>query len=83
MYGLTVRIPLVIRQFFSFQNNPKNLDLSYKMDLDLLDLWDCLGRIKLIAKFHRTDLVIFGYSRGGKTPSYSQMHTIPIVPLKF
>ena len=25
---------------FPFQNNPKNLDPSYKMDLDL---WDCLG----------------------------------------
>ena len=30
---------------FSFQNNPKNLDLSYKMDLDLRD---CLGRVKLV-----------------------------------
>ena len=29
--------------FVSFQNNPKNLDPSYKTDLDL---WDCLGRIK-------------------------------------
>ena len=25
--------------FYSFKNNPKNLDPSYKMDLDL---WDCL-----------------------------------------
>ena len=31
-------------EFFSFQNNPKNLDLSYKMDLDL---WDCLGKVNL------------------------------------
>ena len=31
--------------FFSFQNNLKNLDPSYKMDLDL---WDCLGRVKLV-----------------------------------
>ena len=31
--------------FFSFQNIPKNLDPSYKMDLDL---WDCLGRVKLV-----------------------------------
>ena len=30
---------------FSFQNNPKDLDTSCKMDLDL---WDCLGRVKLI-----------------------------------
>ena len=29
--------------FFSFLNNPKNLDMSYKMDLDL---WDCVGRVK-------------------------------------
>ena len=31
--------------YFAFQNNPKNLDPSYKMDLDL---WDCLGRVKLV-----------------------------------
>ena len=30
-------------RFFSFQNNPKNLDPSYKTDLDL---WDCLGKVK-------------------------------------
>ena len=32
-------------EIFSFQYNPKNLDPSYKMDLDL---WDCLGRVKLV-----------------------------------
>ena len=32
-------------ELFSFKNNPKNLDPSYKMDLDL---WDCLGRILLV-----------------------------------
>ena len=31
-------------EFFSFQNNPKNLDPSYKPDLDL---WDCSGRVNL------------------------------------
>ena len=30
---------------FSFQNIPKNLDPSYKMDLDI---WDCWGRVKLV-----------------------------------
>ena len=30
---------------FPFQNNPKNLDPSYKMDLDL---GDCLGRAKFV-----------------------------------
>ena len=43
---LIYRISSVIRPiFFPFQNNPKNLDPSYKMDLDL---WDCLGRVKLV-----------------------------------
>ena len=32
-------------KFFSFQNKPKDLDPSCKMDLDL---WDCLGRVKLV-----------------------------------
>ena len=31
--------------FFSFQNNPKDLDPSCKTDLDL---WDCLGRVNLV-----------------------------------
>ena len=34
-------------EFFSFQNNPKDLDPSYKTDLDLLDR---LGRVKLVLK---------------------------------
>ena len=39
-------ISSVIRQkFFSFQNNPKNLNPSYKIDPDPLD---CLGRVKLV-----------------------------------
>ena len=32
-------------EFFFFQNNLKDLDPSYKTDLDLLD---CLGRVKLV-----------------------------------
>ena len=31
--------------FFSLPKQSKNLDPSYKMDLDL---WDCLGRVKLV-----------------------------------
>ena len=31
--------------FFPLQNNPKDLDPSYKMDLDL---WECLGWEKFI-----------------------------------
>ena len=32
-------------EIFSFQNNPKDLDPSYKMDLDL---WDCLGKVNIL-----------------------------------
>ena len=32
-------------EVFSFQNNPKDLDLSCKTDLDPCD---CLGRVKLV-----------------------------------
>ena len=32
-------------EFYSFLNSPKNLHPSYKKDLDL---WDCLGRVKLV-----------------------------------
>ena len=39
-------ISSVIRQSScSFQNNFRDLDPSYKMDLDL---WNCLGRVNLI-----------------------------------
>ena len=34
----------IIFSVLSFQNNPKNQDLSYKT---YLDLWDCLGMVKL------------------------------------
>ena len=34
-------------KYFSFQSSAKNLDLSYKMDLDF---WDCSGRVKLVLK---------------------------------
>ena len=43
----------VIRQhFFSFQNNAKNLDPSYR-----IGLWDCLGRVKLILKKNLIGLI--------------------------
>ena len=53
--------------FFPFQNNPKNLDPSYKIDVDLLD---CFGKVKLviIAKFQRTDLLICSHSGEGENP---------------
>ena len=38
-------IYLVIRHFFSILKQSKNLESSNKTDLDI---WDCLGRVKLI-----------------------------------
>ena len=58
--------------FFSFQNHPKNLDPSYKILLGFFKK----GKICSIAKSHRTDLVICGQSREGKTPSYSRINTV-------
>ena len=53
--------------FFFLPKQSQNLDPSDKTDLDV---WDCLGRVKLlftiIAKFHRTDSVIWSHSRQGK-----------------
>ena len=36
------------------------------------------GKIGIIAKFHRTDLVIRSHSRGTKTPSYSRINTVMV-----
>ena len=61
-------------RIFSFQNNPKNLDPSYKTDLDL---WDCLGRLKwIIAQIHRTGIVTCSHSTEDNTPSYSRINTV-------
>ena len=35
------------------------------------------GKIGFIAKFHRTDIVIWSHSRGTKPPSYSQINMVP------
>ena len=54
-------------EFFPSKNNSKNLDPSFKMDLDLRR---CVGRVKLVsyrAKFHKTGLAICSHSGEGKT----------------
>ena len=54
----TLKVPYFFgykTEFFSFQNNPKNLDLSYKTDLDL---WNCLGRVKLTLKPNFIGLIL-------------------------
>ena len=40
---------------FAFQNNPKNLDPSYKMNLSF---WDCLGRVKLVLQQNCIGLIL-------------------------
>ena len=69
-------ISSVIRQsFFSFQNNPKNLDLSYKTDQDL---WDSLGRVKLILMQNFIGLILscVVILERGKTLSYSRINMV-------
>ena len=63
---------------FSFKNNPKNLDLSYKMDLDLRDSPALFrkGETSIIAKFCGTDLVTCSHSRKRKTPTYNRINTL-------
>ena len=39
---------------FPFQTNPKNLDPSYKMDLDI---WDCFGRKDFVLKQNFVGLI--------------------------
>ena len=41
-------------EFFSFQNNPKNLDPSYQTGLDL---WDSLGRVKFVLEQNFSGLI--------------------------
>ena len=67
-------------ELFSFQNNPKDLDPSCNRSI-LQDGSRSLGLFRkggigIIAKFHRTELVIRSHSRGTKTPSYSQINTV-------
>ena len=35
------------------------------------------GKTRIIAKFRRTDLVIYSHSREGKTLSYSRINMVP------
>ena len=61
--------------FFPFQNNPKYLDPSYKMDLDI---WDCFGKGKTDhkAELHKINLDVWGHSRNGKAMSYKQRNMV-------
>ena len=67
---------------FSFQNHPKDLDPSCKMDLDL---WDCLGRVKLVLLQNFIGLIkLFEVIlQGQKTLSYSRINTVTIYQEKY
>ena len=43
----------------------RNLDLSYKTDLEF---WDCFHKENCIADFQKTDLDFGEHFRGGKNP---------------
>ena len=52
-------------EIFPFQNNHKNLDPFYKMDLDFGIVKQ--GKTCIIAKFYMTDLAFCSHSREKKT----------------
>ena len=43
-----------------------------------LDLWDCLGRVKLMTDLTMTDFLIFSHSREGKILSYSRINMVTV-----
>ena len=51
------------------------------MDLDLWD-WFRKGKTHIIAKFHKTDLIICSHSREWKTPSYSRINMVTLFRLE-
>ena len=53
--GCMYHISSVIRQGFPFQNDPRDLYPSYKMDQGL---WDCLGRETAVSKLNYMPAVI-------------------------
>ena len=68
------RISSAIRwSFFPSKTIKKNLDPSYKMDLDL---WDYLGRLKWYYITNRTGRVTCSHSTEAKTPSYRQINMV-------
>ena len=67
MLASKYRISLVIRWSFSFQNSPKNLDPSYKVDLESFGLFR-KDKTHIMAKFQRTDSVICCHSSEGGNP---------------
>ena len=53
------------KTIFSFQNNPKNLDLSYRASRSL-------------GRFRKSKTRICSHSREGKTPSYSHINMVAL-----
>ena len=80
-FSFLYRISSVERQSFSLPKQTKDLDVSFKMDLNL---WDCFGwkETHSKAKFCRTDLVICSHSREGKPPSYSRINMVELTPFR-
>ena len=62
-------------EFIPFQNNSINLDLSYRTLFRK-------GKTSIIAKFHRTDLVICSHSRGENPVLWSNKYSIPGIVVK-
>ena len=69
------RISLVIRRII-FLPKPSQRSRSVLKDGSRSLALFRKGKIGIIAKFHRTDLVICSHSRGTKNPSYRRKNTV-------
>ena len=65
------------REFFSLpKQSQKSRSILQDGSRSLELFWK--GKTCIIAKFHRTDLVIVGHSTEGKTLSYNQINTVEL-----
>ena len=76
------RISSVIRQSFFLPKQAQRSKSILRDGSRSLGLFR-KGKIGIIAKFHRTDLVIWSHSRGTKTLSYSRINTVNLITESF
>ena len=62
---------------FTFHNNPKDLDLSYKMDLDF---WDCFVSKKLCHITEEVQYAAAASLKGFKINNYTSTFFMPFLP---
>ena len=65
---------------FTLPKNPKDLDLSYKTDLDL---WDCFGRKKNPSYNQRNTVISLGTEKGTLKHVWSVLTSTLLLPDRY